>query len=79
GGASIVWNLWVVKYAPSKKTADYMAVHTFLTGMRGVLSPVFAFWAIQFIGYSEFAYYAASLSFLAVIVLAPVVKTKNRN
>ncbi len=42
-GADIVWNLWVTKIAPPEKTAEYMAVHTFLTGVRGVIAPVLAF------------------------------------
>lgn len=37
GGSHIAWGLWVTKYAPERHTADYMAVHTFLTGTRGLL------------------------------------------
>ena len=37
GGSHIAWGLWVTKYAPEQHTADYMAVHTFLTGTRGLI------------------------------------------
>ncbi len=43
GGGMVTWNLWVTKYAPPRRTADYMAVHTFLTGVRGLLAPLFAY------------------------------------
>lgn len=43
GGGTIAWNLWVTKYAPAQRTADYMAVHTFLTGLRGVSAPIIAY------------------------------------
>ena len=39
GGGSVAWNLWVTKFAPPEETADYMSVHTFLTGIRGLLGP----------------------------------------
>ncbi|MEZ4754268.1 MAG: MFS transporter [Bdellovibrionota bacterium] len=79
GGGSVAWNLWVTKYAPPEKTADYMAVHTFLTGIRGVLCPMLAFWAVEYITFSDFAYAAASLAFISVLILAPLVKFGNRN
>ena len=79
GGAGVAWSLWVTKFAPPEKTADYMAVHTFLTGIRGILSPMLAFWAIQHYTFGEFSYFAASLAFVAVLILAPIAKYGNRN
>jgi MFS family permease len=43
GGGAVQWNLWVTKYAPRGRTADYMAVHTFLTGIRGLVAPFLAY------------------------------------
>jgi len=43
GGGFVVWNLWVTKYAAPGRTADYMAVHTFLTGTRGLCAPFLAY------------------------------------
>ena len=42
-GADVVWNLWVTKIATPDKTAEYMAVHSFLTGVRGVAAPIIAY------------------------------------
>ncbi len=47
GGGAIAWAMWVTKYSPPERTADFMAVHTFLTGCRGVVGPVLAFHALD--------------------------------
>jgi MFS family permease len=43
GGGNVVWNLWVTKLAPASRVAEYMSVHSFLTGIRGLIAPVLAF------------------------------------
>ncbi|NDF01570.1 MAG: hypothetical protein EB034_25395, partial [Verrucomicrobia bacterium] len=35
-GGDVAWSLWVTKFAPPERVADYMSVHTFFTGVRGV-------------------------------------------
>ncbi|MGC9034918.1 MAG: MFS transporter [Verrucomicrobiia bacterium] len=42
-GGDVAWSLWVTKFAPSEHVADYMSVHTFFTGIRGVVAPIVAF------------------------------------
>lgn len=42
-GGDVAWSLWVTKFAPSEHVADYMSVHTFFTGIRGVIAPIVAF------------------------------------
>ncbi|MCL5098536.1 MAG: MFS transporter [Candidatus Omnitrophica bacterium] len=42
-GGDLAWGLWITKFAPASRVADYMAVHSFLTGFRGVLAPLVAF------------------------------------
>ena len=42
-GADVAWSLWVTKFAPPDRVADYMSVHTFFTGVRGVAAPLVAF------------------------------------
>jgi hypothetical protein len=42
-GGDVAWSLWVTKFAPAEHVADYMSVHTFFTGTRGVIAPVVAF------------------------------------
>jgi len=46
-GADVAWGLWVTKFAPPERVADYMAVHTFFTGVRGVIAPLVAFLTIS--------------------------------
>jgi hypothetical protein len=36
----VAWSLWVTKIAPPGQVADYMSVHTFMTGVRGLLAPM---------------------------------------
>jgi MFS family permease len=42
-GGDLAWSLWVTKFAPASRVADYMSVHTFFTGLRGVVAPLLAF------------------------------------
>jgi MFS family permease len=42
-GGDLAWSLWVTKVAPPARVADYMSVHTFLTGVRAVAAPLLAF------------------------------------
>lgn len=45
-GGNVTWGLWVTKLAPENAVAEYMSVHSFLTGLRGVLAPYVAFAAL---------------------------------
>ena len=73
GGASIAWNLWVTKLAPSEHTADYMAVHTFLTGVRGVVAPQLAYAALAVFSVPAVGAMGAGLVLLASLMLVPVI------
>jgi hypothetical protein len=42
-GGDVAWNLWVTKVAPPQRVADYMSVHTFFTGVRGLAAPLTGF------------------------------------
>ena len=44
-GGNIAWSLWVTKFAKAEHVAEYMSVHTFLTGLRGSAAPFLAFFA----------------------------------
>jgi MFS family permease len=46
GGGTLSWNLWVTKFAPKERTAAYMSVHTFLTGVRGFAAPFLGFYLL---------------------------------
>lgn len=43
-GGSVAWSLWVTRYATPENTARYMAIHTFFTGLRGIVAPYFGYW-----------------------------------
>lgn len=45
-GGDVAWSLWVTKFARPDHVSDYMSVHTFLTGIRGVLAPMLAFYVV---------------------------------
>jgi MFS family permease len=51
-GGNVTWSLWVTKLAPPDAVAEYMSVHTFFTGLRGLFSPFIAFYLIQHISFS---------------------------
>ncbi len=42
-GGNVTWSLWVTKLAPKHAVAEYMSVHGFLTGVRGIIAPFLAF------------------------------------
>jgi MFS family permease len=76
-GGDVAWSLWVTKFAPPERVADYMSVHTCFTGLRGVFAPLLAFWAISKIpGPSGFAYlgwFNAGLIVFATLLLLPEI------
>ena len=50
-GGNVTWGLWVTKLAPKQAVAEYMSVHSFLTGVRGLLAPPLAFAAIELMSF----------------------------
>ncbi len=50
-GGNVTWGLWVTKLAPKHAVAEYMSVHTFLTGVRGLFAPGLAFAAIHLMSF----------------------------
>jgi len=45
-GGDVLWSLWATKFAPADQVADYMALHTFTTGLRAVAAPFIGFWMV---------------------------------
>jgi predicted MFS family arabinose efflux permease len=52
-GGNVTWGLWVTKLAPKHAVAEYMSVHSFLTGVRGLLAPPLAFAAIEVMSFQN--------------------------
>jgi MFS family permease len=73
-GGDVAWSLWVTKFAPPSHVADYMAVHTCLTGVRGVLAPVVAFHAAGSLSLPPLGWVATGLIALASLLLVPELR-----
>jgi MFS family permease len=74
GGGAIAWALWVTKLAPAQRTADYMAVHTFLTGVRGLIGPQLAFAALAFWSIKSIGAIGAGIVFISILMLLPTIR-----
>lgn len=68
-GSPYIWHLWVTKIAPEGKSSDFMAVHTFLTGIRGLIGPFLAMWFIQKNSISTMSIISVALIFTSIIIL----------
>ena len=77
-GGDVAWSLWVTKFAPSGRVADYMSVHTFFTGVRGVLAPIVAFTLVQRFSLELLAGISAALIVAASLLLLPEIKFGKR-
>ena len=68
-GGDVAWSLWVTKFAPPGLVPDYMAVHTFFTGVRGILAPMTAFALLDILPLTTLMWISAGLMFMATIQL----------
>lgn len=77
-GGNVAWSLWVTKFASAEHVAEYMSVHTFLTGCRGVVAPMVAFPLLAAYGPVSVGVIGASLIFIATAMLIPDLKSRDR-
>ena len=75
-GGNVAWSLWVTKFASAENVAEYMSVHTFLTGCRGVIAPFVAFPRIAAFGPRSVGAIGAGLILIATAMLIPDVKSR---
>ena len=68
-GGDVAWTLWVTKFAPADKVADYMTVHTFFTGIRGLLAPFTAFTLLGVLSIQSLSVISAGLILTATLLL----------
>lgn len=73
-GGDIAWSLWVTKFAPENRVADYMSVHTFFTGVRGVIAPITAFQLARHFEMTTLGWVAALLILAGSSLLLPEIK-----
>jgi MFS family permease len=68
-GGDLAWNLWVTKFAPIDRVSDYMAVHVFFTGVRGMLAPLVGFLLLQYVPLQQLSLMSAMLMVVSIFVL----------
>jgi MFS family permease len=73
-GGDVVWSLWVTKFSPPDRVADYMAVHIFSVGLRGAVAPMVAFHVAQQIPILTLGLISAGLIVAATLILAREIK-----
>ncbi len=77
-GGDLMWTLWVTKFAPPGRVADYMGLHTFFTGIRAVTAPVLGFLVIERFDLETVAWMAAALIVVSSMVLLPEARLERR-
>ncbi len=77
-GGNVAWSLWINKLAQPQHVAEYMSVHTFLTGIRGVISPFIALPLALLIPTQWIAIIGACLILFATFMIAPNIKFQIR-
>lgn len=75
-GANISWNLWVTKYAPPDRTTEYMSLHGFTTGIRGLIAPFMAFYLVGFLAPAMVCWVGSVLIFFSIVVLMPSIRNR---
>jgi hypothetical protein len=73
-GGDVAWSLWVTKFAPPDRVADYMSVHTFFTGVRGVVAPVVAFQLAAYWSPQTISWLGTGMIVAATMILIPEIK-----
>jgi len=77
-GGNVAWSLWVTKIAKPALVAEYMGVHTFLTGVRGLAAPFLAFWLIETWAIPTLTWWSLGLMAVASLMLVPEARTLKR-
>ena len=72
-GGDVAWGLWVTKFAPPGRVADYMSIHTFTTGIRGVLAPLVAFHVVEHYTPATMGWIAGGMILAATAILVPEI------
>ena len=70
----MAWGLWVTKFAPPERVADYMSVHTCFTGVRGVVAPVVAFYLVSDLPLNVLGWISVGLIAIGSAFLVPEIK-----
>lgn len=74
GGGDVAWSLWVTKFAPPDRVADYMSVHTFFTGVRGLVAPFLGFYLVGISSMATVGWFSCGLIVVSALMLFSEVK-----
>lgn len=74
GGGDVAWSLWVTKFAPPERVADYMSVHTFFTGVRGLAASMLGFYLAAYFSMEALGWFSGALIFISCLLLIPEIK-----
>jgi hypothetical protein len=77
-GGNVAWSLWVTKFAAAEHVAEYMSVHTFLTGCRGSAAPFIAFTVAAALSPQLVGVVGASLMIIATAMMWPLMRADLR-
>jgi hypothetical protein len=78
-GGDVAWSLWVTKFAPPERVADYMSVHTFFTGVRGAIAPLVAFQLVGLMHIQLIGWISAGLILTGTALLWPEIRHGRRS
>jgi hypothetical protein len=73
-GGAIAWHLWVTKVAPKGEAHIYGSIHTFLTGLRGIIGPYIGFLFIYSFSIRTIGITSCMLIIFSIILLIPIIK-----
>lgn len=76
-GGQIAWNLGHLHFADPHRAEVYMGIHVFLTGVRGLMAPLFGMWLWNLVGWPVWIL-AIGLAFASVGVYAALARTDDR-
>jgi hypothetical protein len=78
-GGDVAWSLWVTKVAPPARVADYMSVHTFMTGVRALAAPILAFALATRLSMTSMGWVSAAVIGMGTLILLPEARRGGLN
>jgi MFS family permease len=73
-GGELAWSLWVTKFSPPEHVTEYMSIHTFFTGLRGIAAPLLVFQLVETVPIMWLGFACATLIVLASLILIPEMR-----
>lgn len=73
GGGEILWNLWVTRMTEPDRTADYMSIHTFTTGLRMAAAPFIGFYLVGLFNLQAMIGVCVAFMVASLIILWPLL------